>query len=192
MLTKKQFLDRLSFLMEWSKKVDRFDQALKDFAKSDFTGYYDEGVHNHLLDTLVEDMEDDDGLISWWLYDCPQAGECPEHAKIWTEDEKQEWDVSTPEKLYDYIFLSKTQAPAKETLQMAIKAQDTGIKFALKTIQNLRKANSKARNEGWEDRDILLKLAQSKIENEYLYQTGANRDLHFDEPLHIISILEES
>ena len=197
MLTKKQFLERLNFIIEYDKSVEKYDQALKEFAHSDFTGYYDEKLHNHLINMLIEDMDQDpnDDLISWWLYDCPQAGKCPEHSKIWDgeldDPNTTEYSITTPEELYDYIFIHYSKAPSKETVKSIVKAQDSGVKFALREIQNLRKANNKTRNKGWEERDIIFKYAQSQIENQYRFTRGIGADLNFDKPLNIISILED-
>lgn len=197
MLTKKQFLERINFIIEYDKAVEKYDKALKEFANSDFTGYYDEKLHLHLLSTLAEDMEQDpeDDLISWWLYDCPEAGKHPEHAKIWDgekdDPDTTEYDVSTPEKLYDYIFISKAKSPSKETIKMVVKAQDNGVKFALKTIQEIRKTNKKTRGQDWEDRDTILRYTQNKIGDEYLFQRGIGVDLNYSKPFTIISTLEE-
>ncbi len=197
MLTKKQFLERLNFIIDYDKKVEKFDGALKEFAHSDFTGYYDEDIHIHLLNNLVEDMNVpfDDDIISWWLYDCPQAGKCTEHCRVWDGDPDDpntiEYDLTTPEKLYEYIFITYSQTPSKDTIKSIIKAQDSGVKFALQEIQDLRKTNNQTRNEGWEDRDILFKFTQSQIENQYRLKRGIGADLNLDNPLYIISILDE-
>ena len=197
MLTKKQFLERLNFIIEYDKSVERYDQALKEFAHSDFTGYYDEKLHNHLINMLVEDMDQDpdDDLISWWLYDCPEAGKHPEHANIWDGDADDpnttKYTIATPEDLYDYIFIHYSKAPSKDTIKSIVKAQDSGVKFALREIQHLRKTNNRTRNKGWEERDILFKYIQSQIENQYRFTRGIGADLNFDKPLNIISVLED-
>lgn len=196
MLTKKQFLQRLKFIMDYNESVEKYDQALKEFAQSDFTGFYDEKLHNHLLTTLAEDMEQgEDDLISWWLYDCPEAGKNPQHAKIWDGDkddpETTEYDVSTPEKLYDYIFITYSKAPSKESIQMAIKAQDNGVRFTLKEIEKLKAKNATTKIKDWKNRDALLNFVQTQISNQYRFERGIGADLDLDKPLHIISVLED-
>lgn len=195
MLTKKQFLERLNFIIDYDKKVEKFDGALKEFAHSDFTGYYDEDIHIHLLNNLVEDMNDKDDYISWWLYDCPNAGKNPEHAKIWLGDENDPdtivVDVSTPEKLYDYIFTNYSQTPSKNTIKSVIKAQDSGVKFALNEIQRTKEKNMETNNPGADDRNTLLQYVQDKISNEYRFKRGISADLNLDSPLYIISLLDE-
>lgn len=195
MLTKKQFLERLNYLMDYQKKVDKFDEALREFAPSDFTGFHDDDVHTHLLNTLVEDMNDKDDYISWWLYDCPNAGKNPEHAKIWLGDENDPdtivVDVSTPEKLYDYIHANYGQAPSKDTMRTIIKSQDNGFKFALKHINDLKEANSETGNVGWEDRDSLFDFILKTITNDYLYARGTGADLNYHDSLYIISMLDK-
>lgn len=195
MLTKKQFLERLNYLMDYQKKVDKFDEALREFAPSDFTGFHDDDVHTHLLNTLIEDMNDKDDYISWWLYDCPNAGKNPEHAKIWLGDANDPdtivVDVSTPEQLYDYLFTQNIETSPKETLNLAVKAQDNGFKFALKHINDLKEANSETRNAGWEDRDSLFGFILGTIANDYLYARGIGADLNYHDSLYIISMLDE-
>lgn len=197
MITKEQFLKRLNFILDYEKSVEKYDKALKEFAHSDFTGYYDENLHCHLLEMLSEDMhQEDDDLISWWLYDCPEAGKNPKHAKIWDGDKDDpnttEYDVSTPEKLYDYLFITYSKAPSKETMNMTIKAQDSGVKFTLKEIEKMKKNNAKTQNKGWEDRQTILDFIQTQITNHYLLKRGPQADLDLSKPLHIISSLEES
>lgn len=197
MLTKKQFLERLNFIIDYDKKVEKYDQALKQFAHSDFTGFYDEDLHCHLLNSLVEDMNIpfDDDVISWWLYDCPEAGKNPKHCKIWDGDPDDpntiEYNLTTPEKLYDYIFITYSKTPSKSTLKAILKAQDSGVKFALKEIHELRKENRKTKNQDWEDRDTLLKYTQTIVENRYRYTRGVNADLDFKKDLFIITSLDE-
>lgn len=152
MISKKEFLKRLKFIMDYSERVNKFDEALKDFAESDFTGFYDEKLQNHLLDMLITDMEDSTDLISWWLYDCPEAGKAEEYCKIYVKDGDEDdftW-VRTPEELYDYIFITNTKAPSKESVKAIIKAQDNGVKFALKELEHMKSNNAKTKNKNWE------------------------------------------
>ena len=147
---------------------------------------------------LVEDMDQDpnDDLISWWLYDCPQAGKHPEYAKIWSGDkddsDTMEYDVSTPEKLYNYIFACYSKSPSKESIQLALKAQDNGVKFALRTIGQIKETNEKAHNKEWQERDILMEYLIKKITNNYLLAAGVRHNLNLDGDYYIISSLEEN
>ena len=195
MITKKQFLQRLQFILDYEKAVEKYDQALKEFAHSDFTGYYDEKLHTHLLSMLAEDMNDEDDVISWWLYDCPEAGKHPEHANIWDGDIDDpntiKYTIATPEDLYDYLFIQNSKAPSKETMRMTVKAQDTGVKFALHQIALLKEKNKETKNNGWDERLALLDFTLSKIKNEYLLHRGVGADLNYSEPFTIISILED-
>lgn len=197
MLTKQQFIKRLNFIINYNKKVEEYDHALKEFAHSDFTGFYDEELHSYLLSTLTEDMNipPDDDVISWWLYDCPEAGRNPGHCKIWLGDaddpNTEVLNILTPEDLYNYIFITYSKTPSKSTIKSILKAQDSGVKYSLKQIQDIRKENNKTRNQDWEDRDTLLKYTQTIIENHYRYDRGVNADLDFKKDLYIITSLDE-
>ena len=195
MISKKTFLKIINLITREEDEQNAFDFALKEYAPSDFTGFAKIGLLNDLVDILKDLMGDEDDYIDWWLWDSPERGKNPELCKIWLgdpDDPKTEVViVDTAEKLYDFLFTQHSKAPSRESLQMVVKAQDNGVRFSLKRIQDLIDTNSKTKNKGWEERNTLLKLVKNKIEDDYHYSAGVKRDLSLDKPLHIISALDE-
>lgn len=78
-----------------------------------------------------------------------------------------------------------------DTLRLALRTQDIGVRFALQEIEKLVKKNQEVANEGWKDRDTLLKLVHSKISNEYLLKTGVGRDMSTDKSLTLIAEMDD-
>ena len=112
MLKKKQFLERLNFLIDYQNREMEFDEAMRKFAPSDFTGFSDDTTLNFLLHTLEEDMNDEDGWIAWWLWDAPERGKNPEHCII--QDGEDTWQITTPEQLYGYLVANYGSVQPKE------------------------------------------------------------------------------
>lgn len=203
MLTKKQFVKILNHIIKEEEKQDKLDQALREYAPSDFTGFSKPDETTFLVGVLEELMGDkpqgeyNSTYISWWLWDCPDRGRCKndDSCTIWFgERDDENTDkivVRTPEDLYDVLLIEYGKAPTKESVQMAVKAQDNGVKFALHYLNVLKKNNKETKNEGWEERNALLDLASHKITNEYLLQRGTGADLNFEKDFNIISILED-
>ena len=204
MLTKKQFTKILNHIIKEEDRQERFNEALREYAPSDFTGF-SKPDHTVFLVEILEDLMGDEPegeygttYISWWLWDCPDRGRCKndDSCTLWLgehdDPDTPKIIVRTPEDLYDAILINKSKAPSKESIQMAIKAQDNGVKFALKTIKEVKDKNFETHNKGWAERDAEMEYLAQKIINSYLLEAGVNRDLNLDEDLHIISILEES
>ena len=192
MLTKKQFIERIKFIEDFHNRMCEFDEALRNYAPSDFSGFFDDKTYNHLIDCLGEDMDDEYDYIGWWICET-EFGKNKNMCKIWENgtDHDPDWIVETPEQLYDYLFVLYGKAPSKDTLRLTVKAQDNGFKFALKHINDLREANSETKNVGWEDRDSLFDFILKTIAHDYLYARGTGADLNYQENLYIISLLDE-
>ena len=193
MLTKKQFIERLNFIKEYQEKMNTFDKALKEFAHSDFTGFYDENIYAHLLNNLIEDMDDKYDTISWWICETDWGKE-EEMTAIWEKDDpddKPTWNIKTPEDLYAYLFVNNAKAPSESSYALAIKAQDNGVKYTLKTLETMRYNNEEAHNKGWEERGALIRYALEKIENEYRMSRGGEADLDYSKFVEIISVLDD-
>ena len=195
MISKRAFLRIINLIIKEEEAQKRFDEALREYAPSDFTGFAKLGILDELVDILSDLMQDEYDYLGWWLWDSPEMGRNPEFCKIWLGDEDDPNTeiviVDTPEKLYDFMFTQYSKAPSKETLRMTVKAQDNGVKFALKKLEELKKTNTQTQNEGWENRNALLEYAQTQIENQYRFDRGIGADLHFQQPFNIISVLDE-
>ena len=106
MITKKQFVEIINKL----KKVNDFVNKTNDEARklddaiiSDFFNAQSLSIsHESIVIELLENMFEDGDIISWWIYDL-EYGTKYEDGCI-TEEDGTIIDVSTAEKLYDYLI----------------------------------------------------------------------------------------
>lgn len=105
MITKKEFIDIINKLKEANDFVNETNEKarkLDDAIISDFFNASSLSIsHENIVVKLLENMFNDTDTISWWLYE-KDYGRNPE-LKMWDEFDN-EIDVSTPEKLYDYLI----------------------------------------------------------------------------------------
>lgn len=187
MLTKKQFVDRANFIKNYEKRADNFDHALKEFAPSDFTGFYDETIFNHLLKNLQEDMEDEHDTISWWMCDT-EWGQKKDMCNIYDSTTNEIIAVvDSLESLYDYLEKSQSEKVSENhedtIFRIGKKAQTDGLRFALNELAIINANNQTLKNAGWEERKALLELIYNQIVNNYLLATGINPES--DRPLEL-------
>lgn len=203
MLAKKQFIKIINHIVEEEDRQEKFDQALKEYAPSDFTGFSNPN-HTVFLVELLEELMGDvpekkygTTYISWWLWDCPNRGKCEKDSSctVWFGDaddpDTDKIVVRTPEDLYNLLLIQYGKSPSKKSIQMAVTAQDNGVKFTLKTIDDILETNIKTKNKGWEDRKTLMEYLIGKISNEYLLTRGTGADLNYQDNSTIISVLDE-
>ncbi len=113
-LTKAEFVDILSRLKEATLLVDKVEELFRnsrenlecDFCNGAGLQISHEGIVVKLLEKLMEDCG---GTISYFIYEIDygkgyQAG-C-------MSDENGDIDISTPEKLYDYLMLEYEKTPS--------------------------------------------------------------------------------
>ena len=97
MITKETFVKALQLIQEQQEINHQFAKAL-DLVGD---GHYVFGVNNKFYDAamlvLKEAVNDKYDYISWWLYE----GE-PDY-KVWSSDNTEEWNLTEPEALYDFI-----------------------------------------------------------------------------------------
>ena len=106
MITKKEFVDIINKLKQANDFVDETNEKarkLNDAIISDF--FYASSLsisHEDIVVKLLEDMFDDNGgTLSWWLYELDYGRKF--ELGDFQEDNKP-IDISTPEKLYDYLI----------------------------------------------------------------------------------------
>ena len=96
MISKETFCKALSLIKQQETINHEFSLALDKVGD----GHFVFGVHNKfyeaLLMVLKESINDKYDYIEWWLYEASDY-------KVWSNDEKKEWLLDTPEKLYDFI-----------------------------------------------------------------------------------------
>ena len=97
LIAKETFCKALALIQEQDAINDEFAKALQTVGD----GHYVFGVKNRYLSAAVlvlkEAVGDKYDYIDWWLF------EPASDRTIWTSDESQSWDLTTPEALYDYI-----------------------------------------------------------------------------------------
>lgn len=181
MLTKQQFIEQINFIKDYDYRTEKYEDALKQFAPSDFTGYYDSRLHDHLVDTLIscvgEYLRD---VIEWWIYDC-RFGQDTDLAKITvnpdTDDEKTV-DVSNVSDLYDYLI--EYEFADEPSVADAEHAQTEGVRYAISIIDEQIKSNRSVHNPDWKVRQALLTFVAHKIANEYRLATGIDPNYEGD------------
>lgn len=106
MLTKQEFVDIINKLKEVNDFVNETNdkaRKLNDAIISDFFNASSLSIsHENIVVELLENMFNDKDILSWWLYDL-DYGRKYKDGYI-TEADGTEIDLSTPEKLYDYLI----------------------------------------------------------------------------------------
>lgn len=166
MLSKKAFTKLVMHILEQEEADKEFHEALQKYGEKDFSGFASKEP-SWLANWLREAMnveENDEDIISWWLWGAPDAGKGSEDScTVEFPDQKSSMIIKTPNDVYDLIVLTKNEKQD---------GASEGIKFALKIIKQLRDTNKKTHNPGWRDRDALLHLTYDKIKNEWLLKHG--------------------
>lgn len=106
MITKQEFVDIIDKLKEVNDFVNETNdkaRKLNDAIISDFFNASSLSIsHENIVVELLENMFNDKDILSWWLYDL-DYGRKYKDGYI-TEADRTEIDLSTPEKLYDYLI----------------------------------------------------------------------------------------
>ena len=109
MITKKQFvkiINKLKKVNDFVNKTNDEARELDDAIMSDFYNTMSLSIsHENIVVELLENMFNDTDLIGWWLYERDYGRE--EGTVIWEDD--KEIDLSTAEKLYDYLIKELSQ-----------------------------------------------------------------------------------
>lgn len=106
MITKQEFVDIIDKLKEVNDFVNETNdkaRKLNDAIILDFFNASSLSIsHENIVVKLLENMFNDKDILSWWLYDL-DYGRKYKDGYI-TEADRTEIDLSTPEKLYDYLI----------------------------------------------------------------------------------------
>lgn len=96
-----EIIDKLRKVNDFVNKTNDEARKLDDAIESDFFNAMSLSIsHESIVVRLLERMFNDKDLISWWIYERNYGRE--EGTVVWEEDGK-EIDLSTAEKLYDYL-----------------------------------------------------------------------------------------
>lgn len=102
MISKERFVRVLEFIKKMHGVEDDvndiFQRNNMEFSSISYCEY-----ENELFELLCDCMNDTSDWISWWIYDM-NCGRDVDNGVLVAEDEKgTEIDLTTPEKLYDYL-----------------------------------------------------------------------------------------
>ena len=106
MISKKEFVNIINRLKEVNDFVDETNtraRALTDAIKSEMTNAMHLAInHEDIVVELLENIFNDNDIISWWLYELDYGREFKEG---YLQDGKgYNIDISSAEKLYDYLL----------------------------------------------------------------------------------------
>ena len=106
MITREEFIDIIEKLREidgFVKETNDKARKLNDAIISDFFNASSLSIsHENIVVRLLENMFNDEEIISWWLYELDYGRK---FKKGYLKDgDGKNIDVSTPEKLYDYLI----------------------------------------------------------------------------------------
>lgn len=105
MITKEHFVTIINRLKETDDMVDKINNIIRNSTDSFISDFTNAGsimiCHEDIVLHLLENMFNDTDTISWWLYEKDYGRDI--RMKMW-DGFGNEIDVSTPEKLYDYLI----------------------------------------------------------------------------------------
>lgn len=108
MITKKEFVKIINNLREVNDFVEETNSRARKLHDSIISDFYNTTSlsisHENTVVELLENMFNDKDIISWWLYECDYGRKF----KIgYFKVEGNQIDLTTPEKLYDYLIKEK-------------------------------------------------------------------------------------
>lgn len=106
MISKKKFVEIINRLKDYNDLQDKIQNLFRDNIDNREHDFMNAGSicvsHESIVVELLKDMFNvKDDLISWWLYECNYGRD---FSLGDLEDNGVEIDLSTPEKLYDYLI----------------------------------------------------------------------------------------
>lgn len=106
MISKKKFVEIINRLKDYNDLQDKIQNLFRDNIDNREHDFMNAGSicvsHESIVAELLKDMFNvKDDLISWWLYECNYGRD---FSLGDLEDNGVEIDLSTPEKLYDYLI----------------------------------------------------------------------------------------
>ena len=105
MITKQEFVEIINRLKNYNDLQNKIDDLFKDNIENRERDFMNAGSicigHETIVVKLLEDIFNDKGTISWWLYECNYGRD---FSLGDLEVNGVEIDLITPEKLYDYLI----------------------------------------------------------------------------------------
>jgi hypothetical protein len=110
MMKKENFVKLVNMLIDQDERDGKVHIVLGELNIEGMLAFdITDKMKSSVIEVLEEEMNDpysksDHGsLISWWLYDAPDAGKCLDSAWIQMEN-GEKIPLETPEQLYDYLL----------------------------------------------------------------------------------------
>lgn len=104
-ISKEKFVEIINRLKNYNELQDKIDNLFKDNIENRERDFINAGSicigHESVVIELLENMFDDKDTISWWIYECNYGRD---FSLGDLEVDGIEIDLSTAEKLYDYLI----------------------------------------------------------------------------------------
>lgn len=115
MITKNEFVDIINKLKEVNDFVEETNERAKKLNDAIISDFYNAMClsisHENLVVKLLENIFDDNEIISWWLYELDYGrkyfGGCIQ------DENGKDIDLSSESKLYDYLIGQRDMSHAK-------------------------------------------------------------------------------
>ena len=113
-MKKETFVNMINAIIDQIEKERKITETMESFLDGNFIIDITSEFINTILKSLEIEMQDPcindkhGSLISWWLWDAPEAGKCKDSAWIELESGKR-ITLETPEQLYDYLKMNHKQ-----------------------------------------------------------------------------------
>lgn len=105
MITKQEFVKIINRLRDYNDLQDKIQDLFRDNIDNQEMDFMNAGSicagHESIVVKLLENIFNDKDTISWWLYECNYGRD---FSLGDLEINGVEIDLSTPEKLYDYLI----------------------------------------------------------------------------------------
>lgn len=105
MITKQEFVNIINRLRDYNDLQNKIDELFENNIDNREMDFMNAGSicvgHETIVVRLLENMFKDKDTISWWLYECNYGRD---FSLGDLEVDEVEIDLSTPEKLYDYLI----------------------------------------------------------------------------------------
>lgn len=105
MISKQEFVNIINRLRNYNDLQNKIDELFEENIDNREMDFMDAGSicigHETIVVRLLENIFNDKNTISWWLYECNYGRD---FSLGDLEDNGVEIDLSTPEKLYDYLI----------------------------------------------------------------------------------------
>lgn len=105
MITKQEFVNIINRLRDYNDLQNKIQKLFRDNIDNQEMEFMNAGSicvgHETIVVKLLENMFNDTDILSWWIYEL-------DYGKYFSigdlEDNGKQIDLTTPEKLYDYLI----------------------------------------------------------------------------------------